>query len=136
MIRHVTESDLPWLEALALEFNELYWDQPINVDKYRALIDTLLDSDTGVMIRNDTGAIVGIVYEDPIRDHTVLVEIGWYSNGFEGMHLLDALIAEGIRLGVDEVRMSTLECNKRATVLLRRRGFKQLETSHSLRLGD
>lgn len=134
MIRRAVQDDLPWLMSIAREFNAKYWDQELHEYKMVNLISTLVAE--GTVLRSDTGVILGTVYEDPMRDNTVLVEIGWYSTGSDGMKLLAAFVQEGKKLGVDEIRMSTLECNNKVGALLERNGFKPLETSYSLRLGD
>lgn len=62
----------------------------------------------------------------------MLVETAWYSEGRDGLRLLAAFEDRGMNLGVDEVRMTTLEVNAGVEKVLTRRGYTRMETSHRL----
>lgn len=135
MIRTIVQEDIFWLASLARKFNAEYFDVPLNDDKlYTGLSDLI---DRGVCLRSDSGAIVGVVMDDPFRDWQVLVELGWYCEDRSGLHLLNKFIQAGKDLGVDEVRMTTLTRSPaEAAAILNRKGFVPIETSHSLTIGE
>ena len=133
-VRRMTTDDLPWLHDLAVQFNDKYVGVPLNYTKTSAMLTHMIN--TGVALRSDNGAIVGIIMDDPFRDTTFLVEIGWYADDGTGMKLLDAFIEEGRQAGVDQVRMTTLHSNRGAEVCMRRRRFTPLEHSWGLTIGE
>jgi hypothetical protein len=133
MIRACTQGDVDWLVGLATEFNARLFDLPLDMDKTYGVVEYCIDR--GVALRSDSGAILGLPTADIVRDHTIMTEVGWYATDGSGLDLLDAFIEDSKEnWRVDEIRMTTLEANKRAAVLLKRRGFKPLETNHILRL--
>ena len=130
-VRKCSIDDVTWLVNLAQEFNDNHFGIPINRQKTRDYLWTMVK--TGTCFRTDNAAIVGMLVSDPFRDWSVLVEIGWFSNHpGEGMALLDRFILEGIVLHVDEVRMTTLHSNPGVAAVLKRKGFDPVETSHRL----
>lgn len=134
-IRHMTTDDLDWLVDKAIHFNAAHYHTPLNLDKTRRILWQLLDSDLGVCIRDDTGAIVGTIEEDPFRDYVFLVERGWFSTGRGGIRLLRAFTEYGKECGVDEIRMSTLATNDGVNAIVLRHGYTPAEHSFRLRLG-
>ena len=132
-MRKITMDDFEWLVALGYEFNDKLFKIPLNDSKMRKQTEMLITN--GVGFRTERGAIIGYYVDDPVRDDLVLVEMGWYCTDRQGIKLLSRFIEQAVEDGADEVRMSTLEANTAAKRILERKGFRPLETSHSLRLG-
>lgn len=133
-VRDCTLDDIPFLMEKAQHFNSRYYGIPLNLQKLRDYLVGLIVSEVGVVLRTDTGAITGVHVPDPCRDWEVLVETAWYSEGRDGLRLLSAFESRGMELGVDEVRMTTLEVNPGVQKVLSRRGYIVMETSHRLLL--
>lgn len=131
-VRDCTLEDLDWLCEMTDRFNDKHFDVPVAPHKVHEVHRKLILD--GVSLRTDDAAIVGVVYEDLWRDWSVLVELGWYSEGRGGLHVLKAFENRGRELGVDEVRMSTLDKAPVPARLLARRGYTPIETSHRLML--
>lgn len=132
MIRHCTKWDLGWLHRLTEKFNAELYDRPLNHDKTKSVLKQVITD--GIALRTDQSAIIGVYMDDPFRDDKFLVEIGWYAQDGWGIPLLEEFEKCGHEAGVNEVRMTTLEANARAGVLLKRRGYKPLEHSWRLQL--
>lgn len=135
MIRTITEDDLDWLVELTTEFNDQYYGIPLNLNKTRRTLWSLITGPNGVCFRSDSGAIIGTIEDDPFRDYVVLQERGWFSTDRSGIALLREFTDYGTELGVNEIRMCTLNSNKRVDKLLLKYGYNPIETSHGLRLG-
>ena len=135
MIRVITEDDLDWLVDLTIDFNDSYYGIPLNINKTRRTLWGVITQEYGVGFRSDNGAIIGTIEDDPFRDYVVLQERGWFSTDRSGIALLRAFTNYGKEIGVNEIRMTTLEANKRADKLLLKYGYNPIETSHGLRLG-
>lgn len=133
-VRDCTLDDIPFLIERAEHFNDRYYGIPLNIDKLVNYLTGLIVVEQGVVLRTDTGAITGVHISDPCRDWEVLVETAWFSEGRGGLRLLDAFEHRGMELGVDEVRMTTLEVNAGVEKVLMRRGYTSIETSHRLLL--
>lgn len=131
-VRDCTITDLSFLIDKAYAFNYRYYGIPLNHKKLEQYLTGLLVSEHGVVLRTDTGAITGVHVSDPCRDWEVLVETAWYSEGRDGLRLLGAFEQRGVELGLDEVRMTTLEVNSGVERVLKRRGYSIMETSHRL----
>ena len=131
-VRSCTLSDLDWLKAKATAFNNTHFDIPLCENKLHAYLTALIVNPMGVALRSDTGAIVGVLTEDPLRNWEVLVETAWYSEGTDGVRLLKAFETIGLEAGVDEIRMTTLQKNNIVGQLLKKRGYVPIETSHRL----
>ena len=130
-----TEDDLEDIIDIATVFNDKYGDMPLNPDKARTSLRHFIQE--GVVFNTPLGAIVGIILEDPFRDVTTLLEIGWYAEaqGRSGLALLKAFIEEGRNQGVDSIVLSTLtQSDPRVNTLLERMGFKETETAFTLTL--
>lgn len=133
VIREATIDDYNIIEALSVNFNTRYYGIPLNTEKLRRWTKHVLDN--GVIYLSKSGLIAGFIADDPIRDHTVLVENAWYSEDRTGVQLLRRFIQYGRDNGCDEVRMTTLNNTPaRATALLSRMGFEEIEISHRLTL--
>ena len=130
MIRVCTLVDLDWMLDMAYAFNDKHYDIPLVYTKTRGWIAELIEH--GVCLRSDTGAIVGSLVDDPCRDWRLLVELAWYSEGRDGIRLLQAFENYGLEAGADEVRMTTLGSNSGVDKLLRKRGYTETERSHRL----
>lgn len=130
MIRKCTIEDLPFITNLAIQFNEELHDVPLNLEKLHQFLVGIITN--GVCLRGENSAIAGVVAEDPVRDWTYLVEMGWYSKTGEGVRLLKEFEKVGDELGVDEIRMTTLYANPDADSILIRLGYEPIETSHRL----
>lgn len=132
-VSDVRIEELSWLANLAYEFNHKHGNNTLVHSK---LLNTLtVCIEQGVALKTSNSAVAGIVMDDPLYDATLLVELGWFATPGDGIPLLDAFIARGRRLNVDEIRFSTLERNKRAGVILKRKGFVPLEHGWGLKIG-
>lgn len=128
-VRKCNFCDLEFLVRGAAMFNDEFFRIPLSLTKTRVAIAGMIQN--GVVLRTDNGFIGGVVYEDPMRDWTILAEAAWFSTQpGEGKELLKAFEEEGKRLGVDEVRMSTLETYKPAEAMLMRLGYSPIEHSY------
>lgn len=136
MIRHCQPSDMKWLIDKAFAFNSKYYDVPLDIQRLEDYLWEAIHNPNGVVLRSEHSAIVGVVIDDPFRDWKVLVEIAWYSEGRDGLRLLDTFEDVGRCHAVNEIRMTTLEVNKGVEKVLARRGYKPIETSHRLLIKD
>ena len=135
MIRRATYNDIPKLLPLAERFNDKYYGVPLDTEKTILVITWIIEDGIGFV--SDTGFIGGGVVEDLMRDRTILQEVAWYSEGRDGVALLNAFITEGLKLDVDEIRVCTLATSSAfAGRLLQRKGFAPLETSYRLEIGE
>lgn len=134
MVRAARLEDMPAIIKLIVEFNDDYHDVPINLSKAISVSTWIIEEGVGFI--SESGFIGGVVVDDLLRDWTVLQEIGWFSKDRAGMKLLDAFIAASRDLGVDEVRVCTLETSSPIVGrLLQRKGFAPLERSYRLTIG-
>lgn len=135
VVRPATLDDLEDILDIATLFNDKYVGEPLNPDKARTSLRHFIEE--GVVLCATNGAIVGMSYEDPFRDQTILLEIGWYAEGQgkTGLALLRQFIRRGRELGVDKITLSTLaESDPRVGELLMRMGFTLCERSYTLTL--
>lgn len=131
MIRKATQLDLWHIYDLTVEFNRQYYHKELNVDKTVSMIEHIIGE--GTCLVSDAGYIGGVVMPDPFRDANALVEIGWFAKDRSGIKLLDAFIAEGRRLEVDEIRMCTMSTSPElADKIILRKGFTLAETQYRL----
>ncbi len=131
MIRVAEQSDLWHIFDLTEEFNSKYYHKPLDEVKTVHMIERVIED--GVCFVSDSGYIGGIVTSDPFRDANALIELGWYATDNSGIKLLDAFIAEGRRLEVDEIRMCTMSTSPViAEKIILRKGFTLAETQYRL----
>lgn len=131
MIRKAQSDDLWFIYGLTLEFNEMYYHKPLNLNKTLNMIDHIIEE--GVCFVSNTGYIGGLIIDDPFREANALVEMGWFAKDNSGVKLLDAFIDEGRLLVVDEIRMCTMSTSPSvATTIIKRRGFALAETQYRL----
>lgn len=131
MIVQASSDDIPRIIDLVQEFNDAYFDVPLDLVKTLAWIELTLQE--GVIYLSPGGFIGGMPVEDPCRGWTALVEFGWYATDRSGTQLLQSFINYAAAIGVDEVRMTTLSTTPPGVeTLLGRYGFSPLETSHRL----
>lgn len=131
-MRDAQIEDIDFLMEKAYAFNDRYYGIPLNRSGLFKYLKAMIEHSSGVCLISDTGGIVGVIHQDLRWDWTVLVETAWYSEGRDGIRLLDAFEKRGRELGCDEVRMTTLAVNSGVDRLLARRGYKPIETSHRL----
>lgn len=134
MLRSCDEYDVPFLMQLAIRFNKRFYDIPLNYSKTWDFIAASVGNPKAVVLRTHSGAILGVVADDPCRDWLTLLEVAWYSEGLDGMRLLKAFEERGWELGVNEIRMTTLAVNPTIGKILMRREYTEIETSHRLLL--
>lgn len=116
---------------LTEEFNSKYYHKPLDKAKTSDMISDIIEY--GVCFVSDNGYIGGVVTPDPFRDANALVELGWFAKDNSGIKLLDAFIAEGRELGVDEIRMCTMSTSPViAEKIILRKGFTVAETQYRL----
>lgn len=132
-IRLVTPDDLDFIIATAIRFNDKHFAVPLNVYKATAFFEDIITEPAFIGFRSDNGCIIGAIEQDPLRDWTLLREYGWFAEDRSGIALLREFQEFGLSLPVDEIRMTTLASNPRVTRLLRKYGYTELETSHSLK---
>jgi len=133
VIRKATIDDMHQIIPLAVKFNDTYYKTPL--DMVKAIMVMTYCIEEGVAFISGTGFIGGCIVDDLLRDRTILQEVAWYSEGRDGVALLDAFIKEGHELGVDETRASTLATSSPIVGrILQRRGFVPLETSYRLEM--
>lgn len=131
MIRQATQQDLWHILDLTEEFNTMYYHKPLDEVKTVGMIELIIED--GVCFVSDKGYIGGVVMPDSFRDANALVEIGWFAKDNSGIKLLDAFIAEGRRLNVDEIRMCTMSTSPVvAEKIILRKGFTLAETQYRL----
>lgn len=131
MIRQATQQDLWHILDLTEEFNTMYYHKPLDEVKTVGMIELIIED--GVCFVSDKGYIGGVVMPDSFRDANALVEIGWFAKDNSGIKLLDAFIAEGRRLDVDEIRMCTMSTSPVvAEKIILRKGFTLAETQYRL----
>lgn len=132
MIRQAHPEDEVAVIDMAVRFNDQYFDIPVNTGKLADWFQ--LHMQHGVVFRSERGFISALHFPDPVRDHTVLTETAWYSEGRDGLRLLRALIRHGKDHDFDEVRVCTLNTTDSGVLtLLRRMGFTlDIERSHRL----
>ena len=134
MIEVIIPEDIDWLLEVSSEFNTIYYDLPLNLDKTRSSILNYLALPSVIGFKSETGYIIGGIEDDPFRDYVILKEYVWFSKDKSGLALLKAFEHHGIICGVDEIRMTTLGSNPRVAKILHRLGYEELETSHTKRL--
>tara|TARA_R110002073_G_scaffold103484_2_gene234177 strand:- start:2554 stop:2949 length:396 start_codon:yes stop_codon:yes gene_type:complete len=131
MIRKATKSDLWHIYDLSEEFNDMYYHKPLDEVKATHMLEHMIEH--GVFFVSDNGFIGGLIIPDPFRDANALVEMGWFATDSSGIKLLDAFIAEGRRLDVDEIRMCTMSTSPAvAEKIILRKGFSLAETQYRL----
>ena len=131
MIWQARPDDENAIIEMTVRFNERYFDIPINIGKLSGWFHTHMQH--GVIFRSEQGFISALHFPDPVRDHTVLTETAWYSEGRDGLRLLRTLIQYGKDRQFDEVRVSTLNTTDAAVLtMLDRMGFLEIERSHRL----
>lgn len=132
-MRLATEEDFPMLEELSWNFWKLSGETyEYNAEKVLMVIEKCVYE--GVALVTERGFILGVVSPGLFHEASYLVEIGWYAEDGRGQELLRGFIKEGERLGVDEIRMSTLPMSRAAKVILKRHGFREQEVSYSLKV--
>jgi len=131
-VHECTLDDVPFLMEKIHQFNDTYYDVPLNTQKARDHLVDVLVADQGLVLRTTSGMITGVFVSDPLRDWNVLVETAWYSEGRDGIRLLAEFERRALLAGMDEVRMTTLSVNSGVDAVLKRRGYSAMETSHRL----
>lgn len=134
MIEVITAEDIDWLLNISYEFNEIYYDLPLNLKKARKSILDYLELPSVIGFKSKTGYIIGGIEDDPFRDYVVLKEYVWFSKDKSGLELLKAFERHAIICGVNEIRMTTLSSNPTIGKIINRLGYEELETSHTKRI--
>ena len=130
-IRRATTDNEEDLYEMVLAFNAEYFGIPINPEKLEQWVQLHLQA--GIILMSEDGFISGLYVPDPLRDHNVLLESGWFSRDNHGARLLLKFINHAREIGVDEVRMTTLSTSpEAANQMLTRLGFEPVETSWRL----
>jgi hypothetical protein len=133
VIREATLDDMGTILPMAIQFNDEYFPVPLNIEKSVRMITLLIEEHEAFI--SDGGFIGGAYVEDPMRDCSILQEVAWYATDNSGMRLLDRLIDQAVKFGV-ELRVSTLASSSPIVgKLLQRMGFAPLETSYRLETG-
>lgn len=133
MIQMINEDDVDFLMETTQEFNDRYYDIPLDLDKARAFVEWLIPQPASIGFRSDQGYIIGAIEDDPFRDYAILREYGWFANDRSGLALLTKFQDHAKECGVNELRMTTLSSNPMVSKLLTRRGYTELETSYIMR---
>ena len=132
MIRKAIPSDLKHIYDLTVEFNQRYYDVPL--DKRKTLQALRYIIRDGVCFVSPKGFIGGMFSEDPFRNWTFLGEYGWYATDVFGAALLDEFVEHGKKNGADEIRLCTMHTSpESAERILIKRGFTVADKSWALR---
>jgi len=106
MIRPAIHDDIPWLLEMGRDFaaeagviEHIGWDD----DAVTSLLESLIETDGGILLRSDNGMIGGMVYVHPYSGGKVFQELFWRSHGpGEGVRLLKE--AERVAVGMGAKR--------------------------------
>lgn len=130
MIREATEADIPWILALGKRFadesgvtEKIGWDD----DSAETLIENLIASEDGILLRGDKGMIGGVVYGHPYAGTRIFQELFWRSEGFEGVRLLDAAERAAKAKGAERAVMIAIDGMPATDGLYARRGYEPAE---------
>ena len=132
MIRAATLDDIPAMLEMAVRFA---LKSEVEVGFCPDSVDTLLHGliENGVCLVGDNCMAGAVVFDHPFnRAHKAAQELFWWSEGREGLRLLDALETAVREAGCHSLTMITLEAvNPQATGrLYARKGFRVLEHSY------
>ncbi len=134
MIRRAEISDIPALLDMGKRFSEraeLVDHVGYDPDSMKDTFERLITANEPVFI-GEAGAIGALTFPHPFNHaHRGAQELFWWSEGREGLRLLDALTAY-CEAFCDSLSMITLEAIKPEATgrLYERRGFRPLEHSY------
>ena len=132
MIREATEADIPRLLDMGARFAEragLVDHVGYNPDDMADTFRLMIESEHAVIFIGESGAIGGHASPHPFnRAHWVAQEIFWWSEGREGLRLLQAY-EDWAAERCQSVGMITLEAVEpdRTARLFERKGYRPLE---------
>ena len=135
-MRDATKADIPHIVGLGermaaragLEAHVGY-----DRDSVAQTLGHLIDSPDGILICSDTGMIGGLCHPHPFNlGVKVGQELFWYSEGDDGLALLEACEAKARELGAQYWTMICEETMRPKAVgrLYQRRGYRLLEHSY------
>jgi GNAT superfamily N-acetyltransferase len=139
MIRPATVSDIPALLAMGERFSEtarLIESVGYNPEHMEKTFAYMVEDENCCLLVGEAGAIGGQRAPHPFNhDHWIAQELFWWSEGREGLRLLDAFEAWAAEK-CGSVRMITLEAvnPERMGRLYLRRGYAPLEHGYIKRL--
>lgn len=134
MIRRATLDDIPALLEIGARFSNranLAGHVGYDAASLEATLRFMIDGDHPVFV-GDAGTIGATVFPHPFNHaHKAAQELFWWSEGREGLALLNAL-TEHCRANCDSLTMITLEAVDpvRTGELYERKGFRPLEHSY------
>lgn len=139
MIRPATVSDIPALLAMGAKFSEkarLIESVGYDEESMAKTFAWMVEDENCTVFIGETGAIGGMKSPHPFNHaHWIAQELFWWSEGREGLRLLDAFEAWAAETCAT-VRMITLEAvnPERMGRLYHRRGYAPLEHGFIKRL--
>lgn len=132
MIRDASNGDIPQLLEWARKFHGISGiHAPFDDESVSGLLGRMIESPTAVVLKSETGAIGGMIIPAYCAPNwSIAVELFWWADR-DGLRLLRAFELWAAEVGAQEVRMTSLAAQPRATEILSRRGYAAAEISHS-----
>lgn len=132
MIREAVAGDVPAIVAMGARFHEKGGIvAPYSHEATAEFVRDLIEAPQGVVFIGKAGMIGGALAPTYCADDwPMAVELFWWSEGGEGLRLLDAFETWGADMGAKEIRMTTLAGLAKAEQILSRRGYAPAEAIH------
>ena len=132
MIRKATMWDMAHIEDMGRKFHAAS-GQPhgFNAQATMEFVGGMIESPSAIVLVSNDGFIGGTLspaYCDP--DWIMAVELFWWAGG-SGLKLLKAFEEWAIKIGANEVRMTSLISLDRAGKILTRKGYQAAEISYT-----
>lgn len=138
MIKRATPDDIPQIMALGREFADeagvtarAGWDD----DHVRALLETLIENEDGILLVSDDGMIGGIVYPHPFSGKRMFVEMFWRARDGNGLALLKAAENAASERGASQSIMVAMDDMNRTRRLYGALGYTPVEVQFMKELG-
>lgn len=132
-IREASHDDIPAMLAMAERFAcKAGIEETVGfcVDSVAALLAGLIDNPDGVALIGENSMAGGFVFAHPFNAaHRIGHEMYWYSEGREGLKLIQSLEAAFRERGADSVAMATLDALGADSLqkFYLRRGYRPLD---------
>lgn len=133
MIREAAHEDIPAMLEMAARFAlKAGIDETVGfcVDSVSLLLEGLIDNPDGVALIGDNSMAGGVVFAHPFNAaHRIGHEMYWYSEGREGLRLIQSLEEAFRERGASSVAMATLEALGADSLqkFYQRRGYRPLD---------
>ena len=132
MIRPATLADIHRLVGWAQKFHAISgMAAPFDAEAVPGMLARMIESQDAVVLTSEHGAIGGVLIPAYCAPSWIIaVELFWWAEK-DGLRLLRAFEEWAAQKGAQEVRMTSLSAQPRATEILSRRGYAAAEISHS-----